>query len=63
MLGLVPEHAALCSHGDVIEGVVHHLMGLGMSVDGSLGFAKGSVWALSLSDSTFTAGRYLAPPG
>src|SRR5437588_1072773 len=41
MLGLVSEHAALCSHGDVIEGVVHHLVGLGMSVDGSLGFAKG----------------------
>ena len=63
MLGLMPEPAALCGHGDVIEGIVHHLIAGGMSVDGKVGFAKGSVWALSLSDSTFTASRYLAPPG
>jgi 8-oxo-dGTP diphosphatase len=52
----------LCSHGDVIPDVLRHLAAAGVTVDGPLKWAKGSVWAVDHDGSRFTTARYMPPP-
>lgn len=62
LLHSVPDHAVLCSHGDVIPAVVHALSNSGMRIDGTSEWGKGSVWILDRTDNRFVAARAWAPP-
>lgn len=61
MAGL-EEGSVLCSHGDVIPGVVDALIRRGMRVHGDATVSKGCVWTLEREDGEFTSARsWLAP--
>jgi phosphohistidine phosphatase SixA len=59
---LIGRPMALCSHGDVIEGSVRELISRGLKVEGTVGFAKGSIWELRGRDGSIALGRYIPPP-
>ena len=52
----------LCSHGDVIPAVIDHLRGIGMLIDGEIGWKKGSVWTLERRLVRYVRARYVPPP-
>jgi phosphohistidine phosphatase SixA len=54
--------AALCTHGDVVQGLIDHLLGERVPVQGGLHWQKGSVWQLTVVDGRVAAARYLPPP-
>jgi len=54
--------AVLCSHGDVIPGVLRHLTAMGLKLADPLKWAKGSAWALEHNGLAFTTAHYLPPP-
>jgi 8-oxo-dGTP diphosphatase len=62
LVRLADQPTAACSHGDVIEAVIPHLVLRGMRVNGDIGFAKGSVWELQADDGRFVSARYWPAP-
>jgi len=62
LLRLAGQPSAACSHGDVIEAVIPHLVLRGMRITGEVGFAKGSVWELHSDGDTFVSARYWPAP-
>jgi 8-oxo-dGTP diphosphatase len=52
---------ALCSHGDVIGDLVHHLAERGVPLDDDR-YEKGSTWVLRVEDGKVVEGHYLPPP-
>ena len=68
LLELILEEAAapgglvLCSHGDVIPGVLNWMLRAGLEVTGDRGCAKGSVWELRVREGVITEGIYTAKP-
>ena len=46
MLDALPEHAVLCSHGDVIPDTIDALVRRGMTIDGEPEWRKASIWVL-----------------
>ncbi len=54
--------SALCSHGDVIPGVIEHLAATGTEVKGPRSTAKGSVYAIEVDGERFATATYLDPP-
>ena len=59
---LQEESAVLCSHGDVVGGLVGHLFAEGVPMDGPHTWEKGSVWELRTVSGRVVSGRYVAPP-
>jgi 8-oxo-dGTP diphosphatase len=59
------EHAtaplALCSHGDVIGDLMHHLDQRGVPLDDDR-IEKGSTWVLQVEEGEVVKARYLPPP-
>jgi len=56
------ESAVLCSHGDVVGGIVRRLFDAGVPMAGPESWEKGSVWILETEDGAPVAGSYLPPP-
>jgi broad specificity phosphatase PhoE len=54
--------AVLCSHGDIISGIVGQLAAEGIEVPPPLAWKKASVWELDLTRGRVVAGRYVPPP-
>jgi 8-oxo-dGTP diphosphatase len=54
--------SVFCSHGDVIPAVIDHLRGIGMLIDGEIGWKKGSVWILERRLGRYIRARYAPPP-
>lgn len=52
----------LCSHGDVIAGVLGGLRTRGLHLVGSQRWAKASTWAIAGDGDRFDEARYLPPP-
>lgn len=52
----------ICSHGDVLAGLVGHLAAHGAPVDPRLEIAKGAIWRLQLEDGRIVKAKYVAPP-
>jgi 8-oxo-dGTP diphosphatase len=52
----------MCSHGDLIPEVLNRLLRQGMSVVGTRGCEKGSVWELATRGRDITQGRYTPTP-
>jgi len=58
----VADGTVLCSHGDVVTGVVEALVRRGMQVLGESTVAKGCVWTLERQSGGFSSARaWLAP--
>jgi 8-oxo-dGTP diphosphatase len=55
------EPIAICSHGDVIGDLMHHLAGRGVPLDDDR-IEKGSTWVLQVEDGDIVKARYLPPP-
>jgi exopolyphosphatase/guanosine-5'-triphosphate,3'-diphosphate pyrophosphatase len=55
-------HAALCSHGDLVPGLIEHLCARGLRLDGALQCAKGSVWVLEGAPAAPLSASYVPPP-
>lgn len=53
--------AVLCSHGDIISGVLGQLAAEGVEFDSPLAWQKGSMWELDLVQGRVVAGRYVPP--
>jgi len=54
--------AVLCTHGDIVEGVVLALAGSGVPLSGGRRWAKGSTWELEVDGGAVVAGRYHPAP-
>lgn len=52
---------ALCSHGDVIGDLMHHLSKRGVPLDDDR-IEKGSTWVLQVEEGDVVKARYLPPP-
>ncbi|MCB1246461.1 MAG: NUDIX hydrolase [Acidimicrobiia bacterium] len=59
---LQQEAAVLCSHGDVIAGLIGHLFAEGIPMDGPMEWEKGSIWHLRTVKGRIVSGAY-TPPG
>jgi 8-oxo-dGTP diphosphatase len=55
------EAAVLCSHGDVISGIVRHLFAEGVPMDGPMKWDKGSIWHLRTLNGRVVSGSYAVP--
>ncbi len=51
----------LCSHGDVIGDLLHHLSERGVPLDDDR-IEKGSTWVLQVDEGDVVKARYLPPP-
>lgn len=51
----------LCSHSDVIAGVVDQLAAEGTAIDGPLEWKKGSIWVLEVAKGNITSAGYVPP--
>ena len=59
---LQEEAAVLCTHGDVMAGLIGHLFAEGVPMDGPMEWDKGSVWQLRTIAGRVVSGKYLPPP-
>ncbi len=58
---LQQEAAVLCSHGDVISGLIGHLFAEGLPMDGPMEWEKGSIWHLRTIGGRIVSGEYVPP--
>ena len=58
---LAGESAVLCSHGDVLGGVLRHFDRHGVALDGDR-LEKASTWVLDSEDAKVCRARYVPPP-
>jgi 8-oxo-dGTP diphosphatase len=56
--------SVLCTHGDIVEGVLRHLADQGVpgTTSGKPRMEKGSVWALDTVDGSVVGAEYRPPP-
>ena len=62
LLGSLPDHSVLCSHGDVIQDVVEALLRRGCVLDGQPDWRKGATWILTREDGVVSR-LWARPPG
>lgn len=56
------ENTVLCTHGDVVGDLLHHLDRKGVPLGDVVKLEKGSTWVLDVQDGEIVAARYLPPP-
>ncbi len=56
------QHAAFCSHGDVIPDLLEHLLATGTSFEDELRWPKASTWVFTWDGDDLATGSYLPPP-
>jgi 8-oxo-dGTP diphosphatase len=54
--------AGMCTHGDIIVGLVNHLIERGLVTPDKAGGSKASAWALDIEKGEITRAKYMAPP-
>ena len=62
LLAALPDHAVLCSHGDLIPAVIEALARRGMVVDGEPDWRKGATWVLERDGDEFVRASAIPPP-
>jgi 8-oxo-dGTP diphosphatase len=62
LLALLPDHAVLCSHGDLIPDVIAALQRRGTVVEGPVDWRKGVTWVLERDGESVVCARSVAPP-
>jgi 8-oxo-dGTP diphosphatase len=58
----LPDHAVLCSHGDLIPAVIEALARRGMVVDGEPDWRKGATWIIERDGDEFVRANATPPP-
>jgi 8-oxo-dGTP diphosphatase len=58
--GLAPG-TVLCSHGDVVGGIIGHLAASGVPLDGEPVWPKGSLWHLEIAGARIRSATYRPP--
>ncbi|MBA2325740.1 MAG: histidine phosphatase family protein [Actinobacteria bacterium] len=56
------ENTVLCTHGDVVGDLLHHLDRKGVPLGDVVKLQKGSTWMLEVEGGEIVAARYLPPP-
>jgi broad specificity phosphatase PhoE len=54
--------AAMCTHGDIVVGLVNHLIKRGLTTPARAGGSKASTWKLEIENGEIVKARYLPPP-
>jgi 8-oxo-dGTP diphosphatase len=65
VLGLISETAtdtAICTHGDIVEALVDHLLGQGLVEPARAGSSKASTWSLDVEAGQIASASYIPPP-
>lgn len=62
LLGEVPDHTVLCSHGDVIPDVISALYRRGMEIATPEDWRTATTWVIERGDERFTRASVIAPP-
>lgn len=63
LLGELTPGTVLCTHGDIVSGLIGRIAAEGADLDGDLIWEKGSVWHLETSETgRIVSGSYEAPP-
>jgi 8-oxo-dGTP diphosphatase len=58
---LADQHTVLCTHGDVVDDILHHLDQRGVPLGDVVKLEKGSTWVFEVEHGEIVAGRYLQP--
>lgn len=61
LLDELPDHAALCSHGDILTGTIGALIARGLDAPSKLDFRKGTVWVLERRKGQWATAKALPP--
>jgi broad specificity phosphatase PhoE len=56
------QHTVLCTHGDVVGEILHHVDRRGVPLGDVVKLEKGSTWVFDVEHGEIVAGRYLKPP-
>lgn len=62
LLATLPDHAVLCSHGDLIPDTMHALARRGMVLDSEPDWRKGVTWVLERNGDSIVRARVIPPP-
>ncbi len=62
LLTALPDDSVLCSHGDVVAGVIDLLASRGMAVEGEPDWRKGATWVLERDGDEFVRAHAVPPP-
>jgi broad specificity phosphatase PhoE len=54
--------AAMSTHGDIVVGLVNHLISKGLTTPAKAGGSKASTWKLEIEKGEIIKARYLPPP-
>jgi broad specificity phosphatase PhoE len=54
--------AAMCTHGDIIVGLVNHLIDRGLVTPAEAGGSKASTWKLDIENGEIRGAKYMPPP-
>jgi 8-oxo-dGTP diphosphatase len=61
LLEELPDDTVLCSHGDIVTGVVEELVRRGLDIVGRADFRKGALWEIQREDGRRTTARSRPP--
>lgn len=53
---------AMCTHGDIVVGLVNHLINQGLVTPAKAGGSKASTWKLDIENGEITRAKYLPAP-
>ena len=62
LLRTAKKGTVICSHGDVVAGLVGHLVAHGAPIDPKTEIQKSGIWRLKLDDGRVTKAKYIPPP-
>jgi phosphohistidine phosphatase SixA len=62
LMASLPDHAVLCTHGDIVTGVIETLARRGMAIDNEPDWRKGVTWVIERDGDEFIRARVIPPP-
>jgi phosphohistidine phosphatase SixA len=58
----LPDHAVLCTHGDLLPDLIEALVRRGTVIDGAMDWRKGTTWVLTREDGVVVRAHAVPPP-
>jgi len=62
LMASLPDHAVLCSHGDLIPAVIDALQARGLALEGDPDYRKGATWVIDRDGDEFMRASAIPPP-
>ncbi len=59
---MVGQNAVLCTHGDVVQGILERAIDSGIRAGSRIYYSKGSTWEVEVAGGKFISGKYFPPP-